>query len=214
MRSAFAILRVLGRSQGPVGVTRLAEAVGIPKATAHRLLQQMARENIVESRDRKWMLATGFHDLDQRRSDLGSVARPRMYAMTHATGATLSLCLQSSKKLRPLANTSGRLTTQVMTAYQQSTAPVHPASAMWEAIQTGQLAAEHRVVHPECCCIATPFELPSGEVAVLGLAMPDQRAVEALKRPLEKVASSILEDVSRLGDRLTTLSSAVPSTSG
>jgi DNA-binding IclR family transcriptional regulator len=192
------MLRVLGRMQGPVGVSKLAEAVGIPKATAHRLLEQMARENIVERRDRKWVLASGFHDLDRRRSDLGGVARQRMYAVTQATGATLCLYLQSAEKLRPLASTRGRLTTQVMTAFQQSTAPEHPASAMWQAMATGRLAAEHREVHPECCCIATPFRLPSGDIAVLGLALPDHRAVESLKRPLDRVASLIVDDVNRL----------------
>jgi IclR family transcriptional regulator, acetate operon repressor len=198
VRSAFAMLRVLGRAQGPVGVSRLAAAVGIPKPTAHRLLEQMARENIVERRDRKWMLAPGFHDLDRRHSDLGGVARQRLYAMTQATGATMSLCLQSSQKLRPLASTRGHLTTQVMTVFEQSVAPKHPASAMWQAIETGRLSAEYREVHPECCCIATPLPLPSGDIAVLGLALPDHRAVESLKRPLDRMASLILDDVHRL----------------
>jgi hypothetical protein len=84
-----------------------------------------------------------------------------------------------------------------MSAFEQSIAPEHPASAMWQAIETGRLSAEHRVVHPECCCIATPFPLPSGDVAVLGLALPDHRGVESLKRPLDKVASLILDDVHR-----------------
>ncbi len=105
------MLRVLGRLQGPVGVSRLAAAVGIPKATAHRLLEQLAREKIVERRDRKWVLASGFHDLDRRPSELGAIARQRPYAMTHATGATLCLYLQSAEKLRPLTTTHGRLTT-------------------------------------------------------------------------------------------------------
>src|SRR5262245_32957429 len=99
------MLRVLGRAQGPVGVSRLAAAVGIPKATAHRLLQQMADENIVERRDRKWVLATGFHDLDRRHRDLGGIARARLYAMTRKTGATLCLYQQSADKLRLLVRT-------------------------------------------------------------------------------------------------------------
>jgi IclR helix-turn-helix domain len=202
VRSAFAMLRVLGRMHGPVGVSRLAAAVGIPKATAHRLLEQMAGENIVERRDRKWVLAAGFHDLDRRHSDLGDIARQRLYAMTHATGATLCLYLQSAEKLRPLTATHGRLMGQVMSAFEQSVAPEHPASAMWQAIETGRLSAEHRVVHPECCCIATPFPLPSGGIAVLGLALPDHRGVESLKRPLDKVASLILDDVHRWESQL------------
>lgn len=196
------MLRVLGRMQGPVGVSRLAAAVGIPKATAHRLLEQMAGENIVERRDRKWVLASGFHNLDRRDRDLGGVARQRLYAMTHATGATLCLYLQSGQKLRALTSTHGRRMGQVMTAFEQSIAPEHPASAMWQAIETGRLSAEHRVVHPECCCIATAFSLPSGDIAVVGLALPDHRAVESLKRPLDKVASLILDDVNRWESQL------------
>ncbi|GBG39819.1 helix-turn-helix domain-containing protein [Mycobacterium montefiorense] len=198
MRSAFAMLRVLGRTQAPVGVGRLAAAVGIPKTTAHRLLEQIARESIVERRDRKWMLAKGFHDVDRRHSDLGGAAHPRLYAVTHATGATLCLYLRSAEKLRFLTSTQGHRTARVMTAFEQSVAPKHPASAVWQAVETGRLASEHRVVHPECCCIATPFALPSGDIAVLGLALPDHRAVEALKRPLDRVASLIVDDVNRL----------------
>jgi DNA-binding IclR family transcriptional regulator len=201
VRSAFAMLRVLGRMQGPVGVSKLAAAVGIPKATAHRLLEQMADENIVERRDRKWVLAPGFHDVDRRQRDLGVLAGRRLYEMTHATGATLCLYQQSADKLRLLARAHGRLTTQVMTSFEQSVAPEHPASAMWQAIETGRLAVEHREVHPECCCIATPFGLPSGDIAVLGLALPDHRAVESLRRPLDRVASQILDDVNRMQSR-------------
>jgi hypothetical protein len=35
--------------QHPVGVTRLAAATGIPKTTVHRLLQQLAQEDVVAS---------------------------------------------------------------------------------------------------------------------------------------------------------------------
>jgi DNA-binding IclR family transcriptional regulator len=197
VRSAFAMLRVLGQTQGPVGVSRIADAVGIPKPTAHRLLEQMARENIVERRDRKWVLATGFHDLDRRQQDLGDIGRRRLYAMARGTGAALCFYQHSAGKLLPLASARGRLMAEVMTAFEQSSAPEHPASAIWEAIETGSLAAEHREVHPQCCCIAAPFELPSGDVAVLGLALPDHRAVESLKRPLLRVASLIADDVKR-----------------
>ncbi|MEU9382822.1 helix-turn-helix domain-containing protein [Streptomyces sp. NPDC048279] len=38
VRSAFALVRALSEAPGPLGVTDLASAVGIPKTTAHRLL--------------------------------------------------------------------------------------------------------------------------------------------------------------------------------
>ncbi|MFD7694598.1 helix-turn-helix domain-containing protein [Streptomyces sp. NPDC059805] len=45
--NAFALLRVLAAMRGPAGVTRLAAAVGIPKTTAHRLLEQLSAEGAV-----------------------------------------------------------------------------------------------------------------------------------------------------------------------
>jgi IclR helix-turn-helix domain len=187
--------------QRPVGVSRLAAEAGIPKTTAHRLLEQMARENVVERHDRKWALGPGLHDLDRRHKDLGSIARQRLYAMTQATGATICLYQKSPTTLRLLTRTYGRFMTHVMTGFDQTTAAEHPASAMWQALETGQLASEHREVHPACSCIAIPFSLPAGDIAVLGLALPDHRAVESLKRPLANVASLILADIDRLATR-------------
>jgi len=198
VRNAFSILRVLGRMQRPVGVSRLAAEVGIPKTTTHRLLEQMARENVVERLGSQWVLGPGFHDLDRRPKDLASVAWQRLHAMTQATGATLCLYQKSRTAMRFLTRTQGRRMTHVMDAFDQTKAPEHPASAMWQAVETGQMASEHREVHPDCCCIATPFSLPLGDIAILGLALPDHRAVEALKRPLDEVASQILGDIDRL----------------
>jgi hypothetical protein len=197
VRNTFAMLRVLGRLQHPIGVTKLAAEVGIPKTTAHRLLEQMARENIVVRRNHKWTLGSGLHEVDRRHTDLGSVARHRLYAMTRATGATLCLFTKSGDQLRIVSRTYGQRVTQLMTASEQAVVAEHPASAIWQALQTGQLAAEHRQVHPDCCCIATAFPLASGDTAVLGLALPDHHAVESLKRPLDKVASLILADLDR-----------------
>jgi hypothetical protein len=197
VRISFAVLRVLGRMQCPVGVSSVALEVGIPKSTAHRLLEHMARENVVERHGRKWALGPGLEHLDRRPQELANIARQRLYAMTQATGATICLYQSSPTALRFVTMAHGRLMVPVLTAFDQTKAPEHPASAMWQALKTGQLASEHREVHPDCCCIATPFSLPSGDIAILGLALPDHRAVEALKRPLDKLASLILADIRR-----------------
>jgi hypothetical protein len=197
VRNTFAVLRVLGRLQRPIGVTRLAAEVGIPKTTVHRLLEQLARENVVVRRDRKWSLGSGLLDVDRRHTDLVSVAGTRLYAMTRATGAAMCLYTKSGAGLRIVSRTYGPRVTRVMTASDQAAAAEHPASAIWQALRTGQMAAEHRQVHPDCCCVATPLTLASGEIAVLGLALPDHQAVESLKRPLDKVASLIVADLDR-----------------
>jgi hypothetical protein len=198
VRNAFALLRTLGRMQRPVGVSRLAAEVGIPKTTAHRLLEQMAREDVVVRRDHKWVIGAGLRDLDQRPPDLAGIAFPHMQAMTRATGATLFLYAGSGSGLSALSRSYGPHVGRVMTASEQVRAGKHPASAIWQALERGQAAAEYEEAHPECCCIATPFSLPSGEPAVLALAQPKNVGVEPFKRPLDRVASLILDDMDRL----------------
>lgn len=198
VRNAFAVLRVLGRMHQPVGVTRVAAEIGIPKTTAHRLLEHMARENVVVRRDRRWVLGTGLWGLDRRYNELESIASPRLYAMTQATGATLFLYTKSGTTLNALSRSYGPGIGRVMTASHQARAAEHPASAVWKALNGGQLAAEYRDVHPHCCGLAAPLSLPSGATAALALALPDRRAVEALKRPLDRLASQILADLNRL----------------
>jgi IclR family transcriptional regulator, acetate operon repressor len=198
VRNAFAVLRVLGRMHQPVGVTKVAAEVGIPKTTAHRLLEHMARENVVVRRDRRWALGTGLPELDRRYNDLESIASPRLYAMTQATGATLFLYAKSGTTLSALSRSYGPGIGRVMTASHQALAAEHPDSAIWKALNGGQLAAEYREVHPDCCGIATPLCLPSGATVALALALPDGRAIEALKRPLDRLASQIVADINRL----------------
>ena len=140
LHSAFAVLRVLGRMQFPVGVTRLAAETGIPKTTVHRLLEQLADENVVERVGRRWVLVRGLHDLDRRL----------------------------------------------------------PESAIWLALNSGRLTAEYRVMHPDCCAIAAPLCLPSGEGAALGFGLPGHCDMEPFKAPLAAVASRIESDMLRL----------------
>ena len=85
--------------QSPVGVTRLAAETGIPKTTVHRLLEQLADENVVERVERRWVLGGGLHDLDRRLPNLASVAHPRLRSVAQATGASLFLYARSGQRL-------------------------------------------------------------------------------------------------------------------
>lgn len=188
VNKTFALLRALGRMQRPVGVTRLAVEVGIAKTTAHRLLEQMAQEDVVVRRDHKWALGTGLHDVDHRLADVVAIAQPRLHALTQATGASLFLYAEWGDTLRAISRSYGPRLTEVMPAAEQILAAEHPASAIWQALKRGRPVAEYGEVHRDCCCIATPFRLPSGDIAVLALTSPSRRDVEALKRALERNA--------------------------
>jgi IclR helix-turn-helix domain len=200
VRNAFALLRALGRMQAPVGVTRLAAETGLAKTTAHRLLEQMAREDVVVRCNHRWTVGRGLRDLDRRSPDLGTVALPRLHALTRATGASVFLFTKSGDTFGAVSRSYGPLVTNLMPASEQNLGAEHPESALWLAMERGQLAAEYGMVHPDLSCIATPFTLPSGGIAVLNLASPSRRDVDALKPVLDRNAALLLTDMRRLQD--------------
>ncbi|WP_329294554.1 helix-turn-helix domain-containing protein [Streptomyces sp. NBC_01455] len=201
VHSAFALVRALREAPGPLGATDLASAVGIPKTTAHRVLEQMAQEGIVTRRDHKWAIAPGFGELmraGERPSPLKVVARPRLNALAQATGASVVLHNVSDGVVDTVYCAYGPLLAPLVPAAEQRLAAVHPAASLWRALASGQVAAEYQEVHPGCICIAAPAALPSGGTVVASLARPENREVESLKRPLEKVVHLILSDERRL----------------
>jgi IclR helix-turn-helix domain len=199
LSSAFVVLRALGRiQQHPVGVTRLSAVTGIPKTTVHRLLEQLAKENIVERRAHRWTFATGAYELDRRRSDLADLAYPRLRSMSQATGATLFMYDATGGKLEPMSRAYGFRFARILTPSEQCLAAASPASAVSQALNTGQMASEYGAVHQECACIATPFALPSGEAAVLAFGLPANGDMEGFKRPLDRVATLVQSEMRRL----------------
>jgi hypothetical protein len=81
---------------------------------------------------------------------------------------------------------------------EQASAAEHPASAVRQAIEEGQTVVERGRVHSDFACVATVFELPTGEAAVLSLAVPEDQAIERLRRPLDRSASAIAREAVRL----------------
>ncbi|MFE7892760.1 helix-turn-helix domain-containing protein [Streptomyces sp. NPDC057412] len=201
MANAFALLRVLATTPGrPVGVTRLASAVGIPKTTAHRLLEQLSAEGAVERHAGKWRIGPGILELSgfDPSSMLAATARLRLEALSRATGATLFLHRYTNGELGTVCQAFGAQVGLHVSAEQQHSSARHPESAIWRALETGRLSAEYGRVRAECNCIALPFSVSgtdTADVAVLSLARPASHELESLKRPLERVATLIGSDL-------------------
>ncbi|HYH93172.1 MAG TPA: IclR family transcriptional regulator [Candidatus Saccharimonadales bacterium] len=94
IRRAFAVLGALG--DGPLGVTEVAERVGLPKSTAARLLSTLAHEGAVEQipGDTLWRLgprlvtlAAGF----TLARSLAALARPTLTDLADASGEAAGL---------------------------------------------------------------------------------------------------------------------------
>lgn len=199
--NAFALLRVLAATPGrPVGVTRLAATAGIPKTTAHRLLEQLSAEGAAERHAGKWRIGPGILELSgfDPSSMLAATARLRLEALSRATGATLFLHRFTNGELVTVCRAFGTQVGLHVSTEQQHSSARHPESAIWRALDTGRLSAEYGRVRAECNCIALPFTVSgtdTADVAVLSLARPTSHELESLKRPLERVATLIGSDL-------------------
>ena len=148
--------------------------------------------------ERKWVLGSGVHQLDHRLPELASIARPRLRYVTQATGATLFLYARSGQTLSAMSRSYGTRLGRVLSRSQQRTAAEGSGSAIWLALETGRLAADCRLMHPDCRAIAVPVALPSGEAAALAFGLPATWNVEPFKAPLAEVASCTESDMRRL----------------
>jgi DNA-binding IclR family transcriptional regulator len=143
LRSAFAVLRALGRIQRhPVGVTQLALETGIPKTTVHRLLEQLADEKVV-LRDRgKWTFGSGLAELHLLHSDLVDTARPRLRTMSLAAGASIFLYDGAGNRLTAVSREYGSRLANILRPAEQRQVAEGPGSSAAEALRSGQMAVD------------------------------------------------------------------------
>ncbi|MGA5252515.1 helix-turn-helix domain-containing protein [Streptomyces pseudogriseolus] len=65
LEGAFALLEALRQHGDEAGVTELAVACGVPKSTAHRLLEQLVALGAVERRGARYRLGAQLYRLGQ-----------------------------------------------------------------------------------------------------------------------------------------------------
>jgi DNA-binding IclR family transcriptional regulator len=98
---AFAILRRLAQTQAEgARVTQIAKAVGLTQATAHRLLQSLIAEGVVEQDERSklYRLSLDFFALAARAGDamnLRALCRPSLLRLCASLGDTIFLLVRS-----------------------------------------------------------------------------------------------------------------------
>lgn len=100
-----------------------------------------------------------------------------------------------------MSRSYGPLISRFASAPEQSLAAEHPGPAVWLALNTGRLSAEYAQVNPDCRRVAAPLALPSGDAAILLLALTRGRDLESLKRPLERLASTIHSEMGQAHSR-------------
>lgn len=93
---AFTILDVLGAADGPLSLKAVAQAVGLPRSTCHRLLTTMQSLNYVrfEAAAREWHVGRSALSVGAafvRTRDLASIGRPLIRSLAMELNETINL---------------------------------------------------------------------------------------------------------------------------
>ncbi|MFI5712018.1 helix-turn-helix domain-containing protein [Kribbella sp. NPDC051620] len=201
---AFALLRALNDGPQPVGVSELAQRAGLPKTTAHRLLLQLEAEGAVERHGRQWGTGAALHGLARRTGPPPAFVdflHPRLQMLAEGTGASLFLSVASAGTVQVVDQFNGSQLIDRVPAQTSSQPLQHPGSVIWKALREGLATTERGAVHPAVSCIGTVLGLPSGETAVLSLALPSDRAIDRFKPALDRCASAIGREALKISRR-------------
>jgi IclR family transcriptional regulator, acetate operon repressor len=161
---ALSILQVLART-GPVGVTRIAEELGIHKSTVFRLLTTLEERGMVEQNASRGEYRIGYGVLQiaegaVRRHDLSLISRPVCQELADEVGETVNVALRDGADLITIDQViGGSVVTTVNWVGQRI--PLHATSAgkvLLAALPEDELSAivdaglkrftEHTVVDP------------------------------------------------------------------
>ncbi|CAL9308588.1 hypothetical protein SUDANB25_04406 [Streptomyces sp. SudanB25_2051] len=190
LEGAFALLDALRRHGGEAGVTELAAVCGMPKSTAHRLLEQLVALEAVERRGPRYRLGAHLYRLGQAwqpHPGLRAAGRLPLHRLRAATGGSVLLAVMREDRALTVCSVPGRV---------ESLVPVRDGevfsldTALGKALRgpvRGGAVLDREDVMAGVCCAALPVRSPAG--AVVGAVAA---VVEAGQR-LEVVAGRVAE---------------------
>ncbi|MFF9143330.1 IclR family transcriptional regulator [Streptomyces sp. NPDC014861] len=200
LEGAFALLDALRRCGEEAGVTELALACGVPKGSAHRLLDQLVTVGAVERRGSRYRVGPELYRLGQAwepHPGLRPAARLPVQRLRAATRASVVLAVLREDQAIVVASAPGELEPLVPvrdgTAFRLDTAAGH---ALRGPLGGGPVLDREDVMDGVCCA-AFPVRGRDGRtVAALAAMVPAGRRLDAL-------AASVAEAGAALGRALT-----------
>jgi DNA-binding IclR family transcriptional regulator len=221
LEGAFALLEALERV-GESGLTALAADSGLPKTSAHRLLEQLIVLGAVERSGGIYRMGARVFRLGrtwQPYPGLLAAANGPVRRLAENTGTTVAICVLREGRTMAVAGVPGEVaeltqlrpgTTwswstaagKVLVAAARTDLPVDamPSSWRWTAheIRERGAAFDHEELIPGVCCAAVPLRGPHGEVVASLCAMvPPGRELGTLADTLTLTARSIGEGLRR-----------------
>ncbi|MGI5131411.1 helix-turn-helix domain-containing protein [Pseudonocardia sp. CA-107938] len=112
LEGAFGLLQVLARHPDGLGLSQVARTAGIPKATAHRLLEQLVELGAAQRIERRYAVGTLMAELGESwrpRPALRRAARSPMSLLSRTSSACVMLSVTHRGETRMLAGNRGPL---------------------------------------------------------------------------------------------------------
>ncbi|MFI8367814.1 IclR family transcriptional regulator [Streptomyces sp. NPDC085466] len=199
LEGAFALLDALRRCGDEAGVTELALACGVPKGSAHRLLDQLVTVGAVERRGSRYRVGPELYRLGQAwepHPGLRLAARLPVQRLRGTTGASVVLAVLREDQAIVVASAPGELEPLLPvrngTAFRLDTAA---GTALRGPLRGGPVLDREDVMDGVCCA-AVPVRGRDGRtVAALAAMVPAGRRLDAL-------AASVAEAGAALGRAL------------
>ncbi|WP_225826713.1 IclR family transcriptional regulator [Streptomyces naphthomycinicus] len=227
LAGAFALLNSIEEA-GEARLAALAAASGLPKSSAHRLLEQLVELGAVERSGGVYRMGPRIFRLGrtwQPYPGLLAVADGAVRRLAEATGATVTVCVLHEGRTMAAAAVQGEIAElvpvepgvtwpastaagKVLTAWTPPGTPVGPLSGPWRRtasdIRERGVAFDREEVVPGVCCAAVPLYGPHGRViASLASIVPAGRDLNAMAENLNRTARAIRDGLRRPTPRRT-----------
>ncbi|WP_030754454.1 IclR family transcriptional regulator [Streptomyces griseus] len=201
LEGAFALLDALRRCGDEAGVTELALACGVPKGSAHRLLDQLVAVGAVERHGARYRVGPELYRLGQAwepHPGLRLAARLPVQRLRAATGASVVLAVLREDQAIVVASAPGELEPLVPvrdgTAFRLDTAAGH---ALRGPLRGGAVLDREDVMDGVCCA-AFPVRGRDGRtVAALTALVPAGRPLDALAGAVADAGGALARALAR-----------------
>ncbi|MER5886747.1 helix-turn-helix domain-containing protein [Streptomyces sp. NPDC001941] len=201
LEGAFALLDALRLSGDEAGVTQLAHTCGVPKASVHRLLDQLVELGAVERKGTRYRIGPQLYRLGQTwdpHPGLRAAARVPIQRLRLGTGASVVVTVLSEDTALAVASVPGDVEPLMPLrdgiAFRLDTA----AGKALRSPASSTPVLDREAVMEGVCCAALPVRTPDGRtVAALTALVPAGRPLDALARHVVEAGAAISRALAR-----------------
>jgi IclR family acetate operon transcriptional repressor len=174
LAGAFALLEVLAAAEAELGLTEVARRAGLPKSTAHRLLEQLCGMGAAEHRIRGYGVGPMFGRLCEGRGRVhawirAAVGRPAT-RLAKLSRTDVVVCVLSGADVLVVATFAGHSARLPVLRPGTVLPPATPLAQVLLNGDTGPGTDVSGGVVAGRCCAAAPIHAPDGRiVAALGV---------------------------------------------